>query len=224
MRRCYGRGGPTNDRGRRRYGRSTLAAGPVLGAPSRRPDRPPRGLAALAAWLAASTPPVLRPRPGRPRLPEGPDGPELRVAFANLWCSYRTSPGVLGELAGGKHDIVAMAEVTDDHVPVIDSLLPASTYPWRRIEPDPSPGSEGLALVSRVPLSHVETWSSQGHPQFDAVVVAPSAGAFRLLVVHTWGPWAQPGAGLASAAGRGRRPGPRAGPAGAPPSPRPGRP
>ena len=51
-----------------------------------------------------------------------------------------------------------------------------------------SPGSRRRALVSRVPLSHVETWSSQGHPQFDGVVVTPNAGAFRLLVVHTWGP------------------------------------
>ncbi len=117
-----------------------------------------------------------------------PGRAELRVAFANLWCFSSDVTGVVGELARGKHDIVAMAEVTDEHVPVIDSLFPASVYPWRRIEAVPSPGSKGLALVSRVPLGHVETWTTQGHPQFDAVVVAPSSGAFRLLVVHTWGP------------------------------------
>jgi len=148
-----------------------------------------RGLTALAAALAAFHAACLRRRTATaPTAPEGPDGPELRVAFANLWCHNKDVTGVVGELARGKHDIVAMAEVTDEHVPVIDSLFPPSVYPWRRIEPDPSPGSKGLALVSRVPLSYVDTWSSQGHPQFDAVVVAPSAGAFRLLLVHTWGP------------------------------------
>jgi endonuclease/exonuclease/phosphatase (EEP) superfamily protein YafD len=148
-----------------------------------------RGLAALAAALAGFHAACVRPCPGpAPGALDEPDGPELRVAFANLWCYNKDVTGVLSELAGGQHDVVAMAEVTDDHVPVIDALLPASTYPWRRVEPETSPGSKGLAMVSRVPLSHVETWSSQGHPQFDGVVVTPSAGPFRLLVVHTWGP------------------------------------
>jgi endonuclease/exonuclease/phosphatase (EEP) superfamily protein YafD len=142
---------------------------------------------ALAALLAAFHAACLR-RQHAPNALDGPDGPELRVAFANLWCRNRDVTGVVGELARGEHDIVAMAEVTDEHVPVIDALLPSSVYPWRRIEPVVSPGSTGLALVSRVPLSHIGTWSSQSHPQFDAVVVAPSAGAFRLLLVHTWGP------------------------------------
>ncbi len=110
------------------------------------------------------------------------------MAFANLWCYNRDATGVLRELASGQHDVVAMAEVIDDHVPAIDALFPASTYPWRRIEPEASPGSKGLALVSRVPLSHIETWSSQGHPQFDSLVVTPNASPVRLLVVHTWGP------------------------------------
>jgi len=148
-----------------------------------------RGLTALAASLAAFHAACLWRRTATaPTTPQGPDGPELRVAFANLWCRNKDVTGVVRELARGKHDIVAMAEVTDEHIPVIDALFPSSIYPWRRIEPDPSPGSKGLALVSRVPLSYVDTWSSQGHPQFDAVVVAPSAGAFRLLLVHTWGP------------------------------------
>jgi endonuclease/exonuclease/phosphatase family metal-dependent hydrolase len=139
----------------------------------------------LAAFHAA----CLRRRPTTAATAlDGPNGPELRVAFANLWCHNKEVRGVLGELARGRHDIVAMAEVTDEHIPVIDSLFPPSVYPWRRIEADPSPGSKGLALISKVPLSRVETWSSQGHPQFDAVVVPPNAGAFRLLLVHTWGP------------------------------------
>ena len=148
-----------------------------------------RGLAALAASVAALHAFCIQDRPGRTvGMGDGPDGPELRVAFANLWCYNKHVSGVVRELAGGQHDIVAMAEVTEEHAAVIDALLPSSIYPWRRVEPDTCPGSKGLALVSRVPLSHVETWSSQGHPQFDAVVVAPSAGAFRLLLVHTWGP------------------------------------
>jgi endonuclease/exonuclease/phosphatase (EEP) superfamily protein YafD len=148
-----------------------------------------RGLTVLAASLAAFHVACLRRLTATASTtPEGPDGPGLSVAFANLWCHNSDVTGVVAELARGHHDIVAMAEVTDEHVPMIDVLLPSAVFPWRRIEPDPSPGSEGLALVSRVPLSHVETWSSQGHPQFDAVVVAPNAGAFRLLLVHTWGP------------------------------------
>ncbi|MGO9661626.1 MAG: endonuclease/exonuclease/phosphatase family protein [Acidimicrobiales bacterium] len=150
-----------------------------------------RGLASLAGSVAAFHASCVRPRrsPGPPPgAGEAPEGPVVRVAFANLWCSNKDAVGVLNELAGGDHDIVAMAEVTDEHLSAIDALLPSSTYQWRRIEPDTSPGSRGLALVSRVPFSHIETWSTKGHPQFDAVVAAPGASPFRLLVVHTWGP------------------------------------
>ncbi len=148
-----------------------------------------RGLAGLAAALAGFHAACVRPRP-RPALSaaQGPYGPELRVAFANLWCSNRDASGVLSDLADGDHDVLALAEVTDDHVPVLDDLFPPSKYPWRRIEPEARPGSKGMALVSRVPLSQVETWWSQGHPQFDSVVTAEGARPFRLLVVHTWGP------------------------------------
>ena len=164
-----------------------------------------RRLVVMAAVLAAFHAFCVRDRPrGTTSTVPGPDGPELRVAFANLWCYNNDVAGVLGELVGGEHDILAMAEVTEEHAAVIDALFPSSVYPWRRVEPDAYPGSTGLALVSRVPLSHVETWSTQGHPQFDAVVVVPEASALRLLVVHTWGPVGRLGCGLGLAARRGR--------------------
>jgi endonuclease/exonuclease/phosphatase family metal-dependent hydrolase len=111
------------------------------------------------------------------------------VAFANVWVRNAKVEGILGELAAGKHDIVALAEVTDRHMGPIDAVLPEATYPWRWSAPD---GSKGFALVSRVPLSEVERWSSQGHPQVDVVARMPGALPCRLLIIHTWGPVHRP--------------------------------
>jgi endonuclease/exonuclease/phosphatase family metal-dependent hydrolase len=82
---------------------------------------------------------------------------------------------------------VALAEVTAQHQAAIDELLPATTYPWRALEPDQAP-SKGFAILSRVPLAKVERWWSQGHPQLDVIVSPPGAEELRLLVIHTWGP------------------------------------
>jgi endonuclease/exonuclease/phosphatase (EEP) superfamily protein YafD len=146
-----------------------------------------RALGALAGGVAVFHASCVRPRPAA-RVVPNPDGPALSVAFANVWGHNKDVTGILRELAAGEHDIVAMAEVTEDHVPAIDALLPPSTYPWRRVDPDARQASKGLALLSRIPLGQVERWSSHGHPQLDSVVLAPGALPFRLLVVHTWGP------------------------------------
>jgi endonuclease/exonuclease/phosphatase (EEP) superfamily protein YafD len=110
------------------------------------------------------------------------------VAFANVWRRNVDIEGILRELATGEHDVVALAEVTERHLDAIKAILPPSTYRWRRVDPDGLDGSKGLALLSRVPIEGLEKWWSQGHPQFDAMVLAPGAQPFRLLVVHTWGP------------------------------------
>jgi len=110
------------------------------------------------------------------------------VAFANVWRSNTDVEGILAELAAGDHEVVGLAEVTDHHLDAIEAVLPPSTYPWRKVEPDGPDGSKGLALVSRFPMERVEKWWSQGHPQIDATVPVPGALPFRLLVVHTWGP------------------------------------
>jgi endonuclease/exonuclease/phosphatase (EEP) superfamily protein YafD len=147
-----------------------------------------RRLATVAAALAAYHAACARPRSPRGLFPLR-DGPVLRVAFANLWWRNHDVRGALGELAGGQHDIVALAEVTDSHLAAVDALFPRATYPWRWCAPE---GSEGLAVVSRVPFDRVEKWSSQGHPQLDMVVEVPGASPVRLLVVHTWGPVGRP--------------------------------
>ncbi len=158
-----------------------LLAGAVIGRKRR--------LVGLALALAAFHAACIRPR-SRPTLSDvpSPDGPELQVAFANVWARNPDVRGILEELAASDHDIVALAEVTDDHVAAIDAVLPAATYPWRWCSPEAWPGHKGFAIVSRVPLARVEKWWSQGHPQFDLEVLAPGALPFRLLVVHTWGP------------------------------------
>jgi endonuclease/exonuclease/phosphatase (EEP) superfamily protein YafD len=119
---------------------------------------------------------------------EGADRPQLRVAFANVWRSNTDVERILAELAAGEHDVVGLAEVPDHHLDAIEAVLPPSTYPWRKVEPDGPDGSKGLALISRFPLERVEKWWTRGHPQLDGTVLVPGALPFRLLVVHTWGP------------------------------------
>jgi endonuclease/exonuclease/phosphatase (EEP) superfamily protein YafD len=141
--------------------------------------------AALVAYQAKCTWPWARPSVSTG---DGARGPELRVAFANVWRSNTDVEAVLTELAAGEHDVVGLAEVTEQHLDAIEAVLPPSTYPWRRIEPDGPDGSRGLALVSRFPMEQVGKWWTQGHPQLDATLLVPGALPFRLLVVHTWGP------------------------------------
>jgi endonuclease/exonuclease/phosphatase (EEP) superfamily protein YafD len=141
--------------------------------------------AALATYNAVC---ALEPYPGRTR--NAPSDSELlRVAFANVWWLNRDVRGILAELAAGRHDVVALAEVTQQHVGVIDEVLPSSEYPWRWCEPG---GSQGLALLSRVPLGPVEKWLSQGHPQLDAKLFPERRLPIRLVIVHTWGPVGRP--------------------------------
>jgi endonuclease/exonuclease/phosphatase (EEP) superfamily protein YafD len=134
---------------------------------------------ALAVYHATCTRPQSRP------LGELAEGPVVRVAFANLLDRNPHVRGILSELAAGEHDIVGLAEVTEAHAAEIDTLLPRATYPWRWCVPA---GSQGLALISRVPLDEVSKWMSQGHPQLEVTVRAPESPPFRLLVIHTWGP------------------------------------
>jgi endonuclease/exonuclease/phosphatase family metal-dependent hydrolase len=148
-----------------------------------------RALAGLAAALVAYQASCVRPwSPPPVGLEEGAHGPLLSVAFANVWRRNTDVGGILAELAAGGHDIVALAEVTERHLDAIETVLPASTYPWRRTEPDGRHGSKGLALLSRFPIEGLEQWWSQGHPQFDGTVLVPGALPVRLLVAHTWGP------------------------------------
>jgi endonuclease/exonuclease/phosphatase (EEP) superfamily protein YafD len=140
---------------------------------------------ALVAYQAKCNRPWARPPVSAEKVVEGP---QLRVAFANVWRSNTDVEGILAELAAAEHDVVALAEVTDHHLDAIEAVLPPSTYPWRKVEPDGPDGSKGLALVSRFPLERVEKWWTRGHPQLDGTVLVPGALPFRLLVVHTWGP------------------------------------
>ncbi len=137
---------------------------------------------ALAVYHATCIRPQSRPVGDRGELAEGP---LVRVAFANLLYRNRDVRGILSELAAGEHDIVALAEVAEAHLIEINALLPTATYPWRWCVPG---GSQGLALMSRVPLDEVTKWMSQGHPQLEVTARAPGALPFRLLVIHTWGP------------------------------------
>jgi endonuclease/exonuclease/phosphatase (EEP) superfamily protein YafD len=148
-----------------------------------------RGLAGLATALVTYQANCVRPW-SRPRTSVETDGggPQLRVAFANVWRRNADVEGILAELAAGEHDVVALAEVTERHVDAIDAVLPPSTYPWRKVEPDGPNGSRGLALLSRFPVEHVEKWWAQGHPQLRGTVLVPGALPFRLLVIHTWAP------------------------------------
>jgi endonuclease/exonuclease/phosphatase (EEP) superfamily protein YafD len=158
-----------------------LLAGALL---TRRP-----GLASLAATLVAYQAKCTWPWAKPPASAgEAGGGPQLRVAFANVWRSNTDVEGILAELASAEHDVVGLAEVTDDHLEAIEAVLPPSTYPWRKVEPDGPDGSRGLTLVSRFPMERVEKWWTQGHPQLDAIVLVPGAVPLRLLVVHTWGP------------------------------------
>ena len=152
-----------------------------------------RALAILASGLATYYLRCVRPWP-KPSAEVGHDGdgPELKVSFANVLRLNTDIAGILGELATGDHDIVALAEVTERHLRAIDAVLPPSTYRWRTIEPDGVIGSKGLALVSRVPIEGVQRWWSQGHPQLDGMVLVPGAAPVHLLVVHTWGPLGRP--------------------------------
>jgi endonuclease/exonuclease/phosphatase (EEP) superfamily protein YafD len=148
-----------------------------------------RSVAFLAAGLVAYQAKCAGPW-GRPAVSVGKDydGPNLRVAFANVWRSNADVEGILAELAAGEHDVVGLAEVTDHHLGAIEAVFSPSRYPWRKVEPDGPDGSKGLALLSRFPIERVEKWWTQGHPQLDATVLVPGALPFRLLVVHTWGP------------------------------------
>jgi endonuclease/exonuclease/phosphatase (EEP) superfamily protein YafD len=147
------------------------------------------GLAGLAAGLVAYQAKCTQPWPRPPATTGGgADGRLLKVAFANVWRSNTDVKGILAELAAGEHDVVGLAEVTDHHLDAIEAVLPPSTYPWRKVEPDGPDGSKGLALVSRFPLERVEKWWTRGHPQLEGTVLVPGAPPFRLLVVHTWGP------------------------------------
>jgi endonuclease/exonuclease/phosphatase (EEP) superfamily protein YafD len=148
-----------------------------------------RYLTGLATALVAYQAKCARPWTKAPASAgEGAGGPQLRVAFANVWRRNADVEGILAELAAAEHDVVALAEVTEHHLDAIGSVLPPATYPWRMVEPDGPEGSRGLALVSRFPMERVEKWWSQGHPQLDGTVLVPGALPFRLLVVHTWGP------------------------------------
>ncbi len=148
-----------------------------------------RSVAFLAAGLVAYQAKCAGPW-GRPAVSVGKDydGPNLRVAFANVWRSNADVEGILAELAAGEHDVVGLAEVTDHHLGAIEAVFSPSRYPWRKVEPDGPDGSKGLALLSRFPIERVEKWWTQGHPQLDATVLVPGALPFRLLVVHTWAP------------------------------------
>jgi len=146
-------------------------------------------LAALAAVLATYHAACAWPRPNGPRnAARALGGPQLRVAFANVWCRNRSVEGVLCEVAAGDPDIIGLAEVTSEHMAAIDALLPLSAYPWRWARPDAPRRSSGMALLSRLPIDLARTWSSQGHPQLEATVRPDGARPFRLLVVHTWSP------------------------------------
>ena len=138
--------------------------------------------AALAAYHATCIRPQSRPAGDAAELAAGP---VVQMAFANLLYRNRDVRGILSELAAGEHDIVGLAEVTEAHLIEIDALLPTATYPWRWCVPR---GSQGLALMSRVPLDEVTKWMSQGHPQLEVTVRATGSLPFRLLVIHTWGP------------------------------------
>jgi endonuclease/exonuclease/phosphatase (EEP) superfamily protein YafD len=141
--------------------------------------------AALVAYQAKCSWPWPRPPASAG---ESGDGPQVRVAFANVWRNNTDVEGILAELAAGEHDVVGLAEVTDHHLGAIEAVFSPSRYPWRKVEPDGPDGSKGLALLSRFPIERVEKWWTQGHPQLDATVLVPGALPFRLLVVHTWGP------------------------------------
>jgi endonuclease/exonuclease/phosphatase (EEP) superfamily protein YafD len=137
------------------------------------------------AYQATCTRPWPRPTANAGK---GGNGPELRVSFANVWRRNTDVEGILRELAVGEPDIVALAEVTENHLDAIEAVFPPSAYPWRRTDPDGLHGSRGLAVFSRFPMERVEKWWTVGHPQLDATVLVPGAEPFRLLVVHTWGP------------------------------------
>lgn len=76
---------------------------------------------ALAGYHAVCTRPRLEPQTSD--FPGGV-GPQLRVALAKRVVPQPYVPGVLGELVAGEHDVVALVEVTHDHLAAIEELPP----------------------------------------------------------------------------------------------------
>ena len=141
------------------------------------------------AYLASKSLPRWRMTGARAGLPWAPRwGRELDVVFCNVWCLNHRFEDLAAKIAERGPDVIALVEITGEHLCVLDSALGKEQYPWRWSKTDDRHPSTGLALLSKFPIGEVELRSMWGDPSLDAVVQPPWGKPLRLTVVHTCAP------------------------------------
>ena len=135
-------------------------------------------LTALFGWM-------LAPYAGLGSAAQADDNVAVRVMLANVLTVNRDFDAFTAEVARQDPDILCVQEVDTAWKEVLEGLR--GKYPHQRIKPRSD--NFGIALLSRLPLSDVETIELAGVtvPAITATVEAPG-GPLRLLTLHTLPP------------------------------------
>lgn len=141
------------------------------------PRRPPR-IAALFALTAAASgcgPEVLTPRDPTPGVPH------FKVATYNVLNEIEGDPATLAAVGATGADVICLQEVTPVWKQALLSRYSAE-YPYMLFKD--KPGVQGLAVLSRYPLTGSELqFVGDWHPAWHVSAQTP-AGWLQILIVH----------------------------------------
>ena len=144
------------------------------------------GLAVTATALAALQTKVARDSLGRDRPdPLPPGSTRLRLVTANVLLSNPVMVELGQALACSDADVIALQELTDDHLAALRRGGLLGAYPHHIL--DPEPGFAGSAVLSRLPFASSAVIDVEGSPMTEAVIRVGD-GLVTVLSVHATNP------------------------------------
>lgn len=140
------------------------------------------GLGVGAAGVAA----LWQAHPVAPPVDRGPEAAMLTVLSANVYVDHPDPAGLSAALSREEADVVVLPEAEARWAELLASPPWSTTHPHRVHLSDQGPMS--LALLSRWPLTDVETLDLEGTPALSALLGGPH-GPTPILAVHTLPPY-----------------------------------
>lgn len=147
-----------------------------------------RGVALVAAVAAGVLGAAVLPRAlGDGRVPDGADGPTLRVMSANVLYGGADMSALLRLAEAQDVDVLSLQELTPDALRRLDAAGGRRRFPGRAVEV--RPGAAGSALLARLPLrrrSPADDPTVAAQPE--AELRLPGAPPVRVKAVHPFPP------------------------------------
>ncbi len=159
---------------------AALTTAPVLTVLALVRRRPVTGLVAAALTVQSRT-----GRRSRRAEPPRPSAPTLRVVSANLLGGNRRIEDLGRQLLADAADVVAVQELTEEHVDGLRRAGLLDELPHHVL--DPQPGFLGSGLLARWPISDPEVFDVLGTGMAAATVHGP-LGAMQVIAVHVINP------------------------------------